>query len=127
MDQAYDPTSFAAHAMFNLKDQSHLVPPAPSERVRAEIDNESENKDCEHVECKDCLDYKSQIMNLKDHISELHKEILKLRKHKRLITESYELEIVDLSKKIKNNESEHKLNSSGINIIINSERHSSKN
>ena len=69
---------------------------------------------------------KSQILNLKDDISELHKEILKLRRQKRLMTESYELEIADLNKKIKNNEPEQRFNSSGINIIINSEGQSSK-
>ena len=126
LDQADDPTSFAAHAMLDLKDRSHPTSPAPSERVRTEIDDEIEIEDCEHVVCQDCLDYKSQILNLKDDISELHKEILKLRRQKRLINESYELEIVELNKKIKNNEPEQRFNSSGINIIINSEGQSSK-
>ena len=56
------------------KHQSHLISSAPSERVRAEIYNESENKDCEHVKCQDCLDFKSQILNLKNDTSESHKE-----------------------------------------------------
>ena len=64
LDQADDPTPSAAHAMFNLKDQSHLISSAPSERVRAEIYNESENKDCKNVKCQDCLDFKSQILIL---------------------------------------------------------------
>ena len=38
--------------------------------------------------CKECLDYKAQVQNLKDNLAELYKEILKLR---RLITEIYEL------------------------------------
>ena len=37
------------------------------------------------------------------------------------MTESYELEIVEPNKKIKNNEPEQRYNSSCINIIINSE------
>ena len=90
-------------------------------KVRPEIDDESDN-DCEDVVCKDCLDYKAQVQNLKDDVAELHKEILKLRRQKRLITKSYELEIAELNKKIKNNELEQRYNSLGINIIINSER-----
>ena len=52
-------------------------------------------------------------------MAELYKEILKLRRQKRLITESYELEIAELNKKIKNNEPEQRYNSLGISIIIN--------
>ena len=37
------------------------------------------------------------------------------------MTENYELEIVDLNKKLKKNESDHKYKSSSISIIINSE------
>ena len=39
LDQADDPTSFAAHAMLDLKDRSHPTSPALSERIRTEIDN----------------------------------------------------------------------------------------
>ena len=49
---------------------------------------------------------------------ELYKEFLKQRRHKRLMTESYELEIVEPNTKIKNNELEQRYNSSGIDIIL---------
>ena len=42
------------------------------------------------------------------------------------MTENYELEIAKLNKKIKNNETEQRFNTSGINIIINSEGQSSR-
>ena len=51
-------------------------------------------------------------------MAELYKEILKLRRQKRLITENYELEIAELNKKIKYNEPEQRYNSSGIDIIL---------
>ena len=51
---------------------------------------------------------------------ELYKEFLKQRRQKILMTESYELEIVEPNTKIKNNELEQRYNSSGIDIIINS-------
>ena len=90
------------------------------EKAKSEIDDELDN-DCEDVVCKDCLDYKAQVQNLKDNVAELYKEILKLRMQKRLITKSYELEIAELNKRIKNNEPKQRYNSSSINIIINYE------
>ena len=119
LDQVNDPTSSAAQAMLDLKDRPPASSLAPFEKVRPEIDDESDN-DCEDVVCKDCLYYKAQVHNLKDDVAELYKEILKLRRQKRLITESYELEIAELNKRIKNNEPKQRYNSSGINIIINS-------
>ena len=71
--------------------------------------------------CHDCLEFKSQIQSLKDNISELHKEILKLKGQKILMTKNYELEIAELNKKIKNSEIEQRFNTSGINIIMNLE------
>ena len=106
--------------MLDLKDRPPTSFSVPFWKVRSEINDESDN-DCEDVVCKDCLDYKAQVQNLKDDVAELYKEILKLRRQKRLITESYELEIAELNKKIKNNEPEQRYNNSGINIIINYE------
>ena len=51
------------------------------EKFRPEIDDESDN-DYEYVVCKDCLDYKAQVQNFKDDVTELYKEILKLRRQK---------------------------------------------
>ena len=79
MDQVNDPTSSTTQAMLDLKDQPLASSPAPFEKVRLEIDDESDN-DCEYVVCKDCLDYKAQVQNLKDNVAELYKEILKLRR-----------------------------------------------
>ena len=99
MDQVNDQTSYAAQAMLDLKDRPPASSLAPFEKVRPEIDDESDN-DCEYFVRKDYLDYKAQVQNLKDDVAKLYKEILKLRRQKRLITESYELEI---NKNIKNN------------------------
>ena len=120
MDQVNDPTSFTAQAMVDLNDRPPASSLAPFEKVRPKIDDESDN-DCEDVVCKDCFGCKAQVQNLKDNVAELYKEILKIRRQKRLITESYELEIAELNKRIKNNEPKQRYNSSGINIIINSE------
>ena len=127
LDKEEIPTSSVARVVIDLN-QSPLRSPSPLEAARAESENESEDKDYKHVVCHDCLEYKSQVQSLKDDISELHKEILKLRRQKRLMTENYELEVVELNKKIKNNEPEQRFNTSSINnIIINSEGKSSKN
>lgn len=76
--------------------------------------------------CCHCLESRSQVQSLKDDISELHKEILKLKRQKRLMTENYELEIAELNRKLKSNEMEQRFTTSGINIIINSEGQSSR-
>ena len=72
------------------------------------------------------MESRSQIQSLKDDISELHKEILKLKRQKRLLTENYELEISELNRRLKSNETEQRFTTSGINIIINSEGQSSR-
>ena len=108
--------------MFDLKEQSPPRFPVPSEKVVPENNSESKSDDdCKNVECKSCFDYEIQVQSLKDDVSELHREILKLRRQKRLITENYELEIAELNKKLKKNEPDHRYNSSSISIIINSE------
>ena len=123
LDEVNTPTSFAAQVMLDLKNQPPTSSPVPSEEVVPDSSHipESDNGECKTVECQSCLDYKEQVQNLKDDISELHKEILKLRRQKRLITENYELEIAELNKKLKKNEPDHRYNSSSISIIINSE------
>ena len=65
----------------DLKDQPLASSPTPFEKVRPEIDDESDN-DCEDLVCKDCLDYKAEVQNFKDDVAELYKEILKLRRQK---------------------------------------------
>ena len=42
------------------------------------------------------------------------------------MTENYELEIAELNRKVKSNETEQRFTTSGINIIINSEGQSSR-
>ena len=81
MDRVNDPTFSAAQAMLDLKDRPPASSLAPFEKVRPEIDDESDN-DCEDLVCKDCLDYKAQVHNFKDDVAELYKEILKLRMQK---------------------------------------------
>ena len=106
--------------MFDLKDQPPTSCPVSFEEAVPDKNHipESDDEECKTVECQNCLDYKVQVQSLKDDISELNKEILKLRRQKRLIIESYELEISDPNKKIKNTQPESKFNGSPINIII---------
>ena len=51
---------------------------------------------------------------------------MKLKRQKRLLTENYELEISELNRRLKSNETEQRFTTSGINIIINSEGQSSR-
>jgi len=116
--------------MLDLKNQPPSSSPVPSEE--AVLDNshipKSDNGECKTVGCQSCLDYKVQVQSLKADVSELHREIMKLRRQKRLITDNYELEIAELNKKLKKNEPDHRYNNSSISIIINSEGQStSKN
>lgn len=108
--------------MLDLRDRPPPSSPFSSKKAMPDHDHKSESNDgFENVKCKSCCDYEIQIQSLKDDVSELHKEIIKLRRQKRLMTENYELEIGDLNKKLKKNELDHKYNSSSISIIINLE------
>lgn len=107
--------------MLDLKNQAKQKSTSPSETVGAEIVSETGNRNAEHSVCHNCFESKSKIQSLKDDISELHKEILKLKRQKRLMSKNYELEIAELNKKIKINETEQRFYSPGISIVINSE------
>ena len=123
LDKVYAPTSSTAQDMFDLKDQPPTSSPVSSEEAVPDRNHipEFDDGECKTVECQSCLDYKVQVQSLKADVSELHREILKLRRQKRLITDNYELEIAELNKKLKKNEPDHRYNNSSISIIINSE------
>jgi len=125
LDKEEIPTFSAARALIDLN-QPPLRSPSPIEAIMTKFEFEPEDKECKNVVCHHCSEYKSQIQSLKDDISELHKQILKLKRQKRLMSDNYELEISDLNKKFKNTVSEHKINTSSINIVFNSEGQSSK-
>lgn len=125
LDREEIPTFSVARALIDIN-QPPLRSPSPLEAARAESEIDSEDKKFKHVVCYHCLEYKSQVQSLKDDISELHKQILKLRRQNRLMSDNYELKIADLNKKLKNNEPEQKFNASSINIVFNSEGQSSK-
>ena len=81
LDEVNTPTSFATRVMLDLKDQPPPSFPIPSEKAMPENNSESKSDDdCKNVECKSCFDYEIQVQSLKDDVSELHREILKLRR-----------------------------------------------
>jgi len=123
LDSDNSPSSSAAQIILDLKNQvKHNSP----ETVKARNVSESHDKTAKSPICDSCLESNSHIQSLKDDISELHKEILKLKRQKRLLTENYELEISELNRRLKSNETEQRFTASGINIIINSEGQSSR-
>jgi len=126
LDSEDCPSSSAAQAMLDLKNQAKQKSISPPETVKVENVSGSQDRNAKSSVCYHCFESRSQIQSLKDDISELHKEILKLKRQKRLMTENYELEIAELNRKIKSNETEQRFTTSGINIIINSEGQSSK-
>jgi len=126
LDKEEIPTFSAARALIDLN-QPPLRSPSPIETIRTKSEFEPEDEGFKNVACLHCSEYKSQIQSLKDDISELHKQILKLKRQKRLMSDNYELEISDLNKKFKNTVSERKINASSINTMFNSEGQSSKN
>jgi len=125
LDKEEIPTVSAARALIDLN-QPPLRSPSPVEEIMTKSEFEPKDKECKNVVCHHCSGYKSQIQSLRDDISELHKQIVKLKRQKRLLSDNYELEISDLNKKFKNTVSEHKINTSSINIVLNSEGQSSK-
>lgn len=115
------PSSSAVQAMLDLKNQAKQKTTSFPETIKEENVSESPDRNVKSFACSHCSESASQIQSLKDDISELHKEILKLKRQKRLMTENYELEIAELNRKIKSSETEHRFTTSGINIIINFE------
>jgi len=126
VDSRDSPSSSAAQAMLNLKNQTKQKSTSPPATNKIEDVSESQDRNAKYSVCHHCFESSSQIQSLKDDISELHTEILKLKRQKRLMTENYELEISELNRKIKSNETEQRFTTSGINIIINSEGQSSR-
>lgn len=116
-------TSSIAHVILDLQvcqptvESTSEEEEVPRDNYASEPENDSE-EDNKASECQNCLNYASEVQNLKSDIAELHKEIHKLKRQKRLLTENYELEIVEFNKKSKNTDSGYKLVGSGINIII---------
>jgi len=125
LDKEEVPTVSAARVLIDLN-QPALRSPSPCETIMTKSELEPESKECKNVLCHHCSGYKSQIQSLRDDISELHKQIVKLKRQKRLMSDNHELEISDLNKKFKNIVSEHKINTSSINIVFNSEGQASK-
>jgi len=125
LDSENSPSSSAAQAILDLKNQVKQESISPPETIKVE-NSESHDGNAKSTVCYHCLESRSQVQSLKDDISELHKEILKLKRQKRLMTENYELEIAELNRRLKSNETEQRFTTSGINIIINSEGQSSR-
>jgi len=126
LDKEEVPTSSVARDVIDLN-QPPPGFPLSEKAIPNHYQNSESNDGHKDIKCKSCYSYEIQIQSFKDDVSELHKEILKLRRKKRLMTKNYELEVAELNKKIKNNEPKQRFNTSSINnIIINSEGQSSK-
>ena len=126
LDSEDCPSTSAVQAILDLKNQAKHKSTSSPETVKVENVSESHDRSAKSPACYYCLESRSQVQSLKDDISELHKEILKLKRQKRLLTENYELEISELNRRLKSNETEQRFTTSGINIIINSEGQSSR-
>ena len=74
------PSSSAVQAILDLKNQAKQKSTSSPETVKVENVSESHDRNAKSPACYYCLESRSQVQSLKDDISELHKEILKLKR-----------------------------------------------